>query len=73
MKIKLEDFNDKGEITKELVCKSLSEAKEKAVGKKFYRVHRCFHDEVPWKPCVVEDQIVPVVVDEVVNKSNEEV
>ena len=67
MKIKLEDFNDKGEITKELVCKSVSEAKEKAVGKQYYRVHKCYHDETPWKPCEVSDQKMPVVKNEIIN------
>ena len=64
MKVKLEDFNDKGEITKEEVCKDVSEAKLKAVGKLYYRVHKCYHDEVPWRPCEVAEKKLPVVVNE---------
>jgi len=67
MKVKLEDYNGNGEITKEEICKDVAEAKSKAVGKQYFRVHKCFHDEVPWKPCEVVDKKLPVVINEELN------
>ena len=67
MKMKLESFDDQGKIIKEEICKSEAEAISKIGTKKYYRVHKCFHDEVPYKPCVSIREKKPVIVNEISN------
>lgn len=67
MKVLLETFNDKGEITDTEICKDEAEAVSKSKVKQYYRVHKCYHDEVPWKPCEAPHEKKPVVEDEVIS------
>lgn len=68
MKMLLETFNDKGEITKEDICSSEADAISKIGTKKYYRVHKCYHDETPFKACILIKQKLPVIKDVIENE-----
>jgi len=51
MKLILKQFNDEGKLIKEELCKNKTEGLEKIKGMKYYEFHKCYHDEIPVKPC----------------------